>query len=77
MVLLDELLRMRAALCRHTCDVLYTAQVYDELLVEIVLRGRPRIQTFFVRKRFGLLVVKDWFHVSFKIRFRSILSFIL
>lgn len=45
-VLLHILLRVRPTLGRDARHVLHGAQVYDQLLVEVVLRGRPRVQTF-------------------------------
>lgn len=50
MVLLDKLLGVSAALRGHPRDVLYATQVNDQLLVEVILRRRPSIQTFSVRE---------------------------
>lgn len=47
-VLLHELLRVRAALRGNPRDVLNATQVYDQLLVEVILRRRPSVQTLFM-----------------------------
>lgn len=44
-VLLDKLLGMSSTLGRYPRHIPHNTQVYDELLVKVTLRSRPRIQT--------------------------------